>query len=102
MNLLHCALQFMQNTLGVCLAQFNQINHIANEQTNVVQWIIEFMGYPSCKFSQRCQLASLHKLFLLLAQFLLTSLHLCRRLFQIAHDMNHRFAATFQAQIRLV
>ncbi len=36
------------------------------------------------------------------AQFLLTALDLGRRLLQIAHDMNHRFAAIFQAQIRLV
>src|SRR3989442_13966319 len=102
MDLLHGAMQFMQDALMVCLTEFNQINSIADEQADVVQRIIKFMGNAGGKLSERCQFTGLDKLFLLLAQLLLAALYLCCRLTQVAHDVYHGFATIFQAQIGLV
>ena len=40
MYLLHCTMQLAQNTLGITLAQLDQINHIANEQPNIIQRVV--------------------------------------------------------------
>ena len=90
-------MQFLQDALRIWIrhSQLNQVNSISNEQANVIQRVIEFMSDTSGKFSKCCKLPRLHKLFLLFSQLLLALLNLFRCLLQIAHDVNHGFAAIF-------
>src|SRR2546422_963285 len=98
MNLLHGIMEFMKDTLWVSLAMLDQVNNVADEEANVVEWVIEFVCNAGGQFAKGCQFASLHKLFLLLTQFMLTSLYCLCRLFQDAHDMNHGFATVKRRQ----
>src|SRR5205823_1190643 len=54
------------------------------------------------QLSERGQLAGLDELLLLVPQLVLASLHLLRRLAQVAHDVDHRLAAVAEPQVGLV
>src|SRR5437773_8840568 len=101
-DLLHGAAQFAYDPLVVHYAELNEVDGVAHEQTDVVEWIVELMGDASGDLAERGELSRLDELLLFVAQLLFTSLHLGRRLLQISHDMNHGLAAGLKTQLVLV
>ena len=76
--------------------------HVADEEADVVQRVVELVRDPGRQLAERRELAGLHQLLLLLAQLLLAALHLLRRLTQVAHDVDHRLAAALEPLVGLV
>src|SRR5579884_3012393 len=99
--LLHGIVQLLQRMLRVRVGytQANQVDGVADEETNIIQRIVQLVRDARGQLTQGCQFASLYELLLLLAQFLLAALYLFSRFLEVTHDMNHRLAAPLQAQV---
>ena len=76
------------------------IHDIAEEQSDVVQRVVQLVGNTGRQFTQRGQFPGLHQLLLLLAELLLAALHLFCRFTQTPHDVNHGLAAALQPLVR--
>ena len=86
-------MELAQQLLGAGTIHLNLIDGVADEQADVVEGVIELMSHSGGELAESGQLGRLNQLLLLVAQFLLAAQHLGRSLFQVAHDVDHGFAA---------
>src|SRR6187200_621091 len=92
MYLLHRAMKLTKHGCFLDVPEFNRVDHVADEETDVVQRIVEFMCDASRQLTKRRQLRGLDELLLFLTEFLLATLHLRGRIPQIPHHVDHRLA----------
>ena len=80
-------------------SELDQVDGVAHEQADVVEWIVELVGDAGGELAQRGELPRLNELLLFVAQLLFAPLHLGRGLPQVAHDVDHGLAAGLQMQL---
>ena len=64
-DLLHGIGQFAQELLRGRFVHLNLVNGIADEQADVVEWVVELMSHTGGQLAESCQLGRLDQLFLL-------------------------------------
>jgi hypothetical protein len=101
-DLLRRTPQVLEHALLIETSKVDQIDHVANQQTNVVQRVVQLVGNASRELAQGGQLASLHKLRLFFTKLALAALDLERGCPQVTHDVDHRFATLLESLIRAV
>src|SRR5436190_10242997 len=100
--LLHRVLELVDHIIRVERAEAHLLEDVADAQSDVVQRVVELVCDGGRELAEGRELARLHELLLLFPQLLLPVFHLLRRLTQVAHDVDHRFAAVSQTQVGLV
>ena len=92
LHLLHGLAQILEERRLFRDAELEMVDGIPDEQSDVVERVVQLVRDPGRQLADRRQLAGLHELLLLVPELLLTAFDLTRGLAQVAHDVEHGLA----------
>ncbi len=99
---MHSVIQLAADSFGVRRSKLNQVKRVADEQPDVIERVVQLVRNAGGQLAERGELSCLDELFLLVAEFLFAPLHLLGGFAKIVHDVDHRFAAAFEPDVRLM